>query len=189
MIKSIDLLEIENNLFLREWALRQPRPKLDYDPEWPQEVTDKQADVVRISEATIMLWPTTNFTTGTFTAKVYRSAGPEQERYNFEFGRTSDLRSEHSLVWDLVRTDSQQAGLEARRCCFYEPNNRAKITREFAHFEIVKEGQPIWACLCVGSWIIEQRIYSVETGFGQGTRITAAWRRRKNIDQWWRDNI
>ena len=193
---NFDLLDYEMQLFLKHQGHTISKPMLNFDRNW-QALKDERnnptppalAIIEKVSNVSLVLWANKNYTDGNLSCDVYRNGIKEPYKKNLIFEITPELTPRQYLVWDLVMTDSHLNGYKARRCKFYQKDHAEDYTAEFAHFEIWKNNEMVWACLLVEDWLIPMRITLDDYEESGDYRLTCAWKNRIDINQWYKDNI
>jgi hypothetical protein len=147
------------------------------------------AVIEKISNVSLMLWANDDYTDGNFQCDVYTQGTKQHYNKNLIFEVTPDMTPRQYKVWDLVKTDAHLSGCMARRAKFYNKDDAKDYSAEFAHFEIWRGNDLIWACLLVEDWLIPMNVY-IETYLERGNmRLTAPWKHRQLIDDWYKENI
>lgn len=173
-------LYVPKQLVDKNWvALKQER----LEPYVPPAVIE------RISNVSLMLWANKNYTDGNFQCDIYKNGQKEHYNKNLIFEVTPEMTPRQYKVWDLVMTEAHLSGYTAKRVKFYNKDHAEDYSAEFAHFEIWKNTDLVWACLLVEDWIIPMNI-TIDTFQESGNiRMTAPWNNRQLIEQWYKENI
>ncbi len=149
----------------------------------------ESAVIEKISNASLMLWANEGYTDGNFQCDIYCQGTKQHYDKNLIFKVTPEMTPRQYKIWDLVKTDAHLSGCRARRAKLYNKNHAKDYSAEFAHFEIWRGHELIWACLLVEDWLIPMNIY-VETYLELGNiRLTAPWNKRQRLDDWYQSNI
>lgn len=148
-----------------------------------------EAKIQRVSNVVLTLFANSQYQKGNFYCDVYKEDHKQAYEKNLIFEVTPELTPRQYNVWDLLMTDAHLSGCRARRCKFYNKNDANDYAADFAHFEIWKNNELIWACLLVEDWIIPMNT-TLDTYQQSGNlRMTAPWKNRQLIDEWYKENI
>lgn len=170
-------------------------PKQEVDKNWQALKQERlipyqpPAVIERISNVSLRLWANKNYTDGNFQCDIYKNGCKEHYNKNVIFEVTPEMTPRQYKVWDLVMTDAHLSGCTAKRVKFYNKDHAEEYFADFAHYEIWRGNDLIWGCLLVEDWIIPMNI-TISTFQERGDiRMTAPWRNRIDIEQWYRDNL
>lgn len=196
MNQDYDVLDYEMNLYQHRQGYTINTPMITEDCNWqalkqerslPQ--TPTPTTIERISNVSLRLWANKNYADGNLTCTVYRNGVKDNYSKNLIFEVTPELTPRQYRIWDLIMTDSHLAGCQARRCKFYERDSAKDYSAEFAHFEIWRNNRLLLAYLVVEDWIIPMNISIDEYHQSGDITMTAPWRQRQRLDDWYKSNI
>lgn len=170
-------------------------PKQEVDHNW-QALKQEQlipykppAVIERISNVSLMLWANKNYTDGNFQCDVYKNGKKEHYNKNLIFEVTPEMTPRQYKVWDLIMTEAHLSNCKAKRVKFYNKNNAEDYSADFAHYEIWRNEELLWACLLVEDWIIPMNI-TIDTFQQRGNiRMTAPWNNRILIEDWYKEML
>lgn len=183
---TLELNGINPNVYVpmqtidHNWMELKKEKSIPYVPSQPIE---------RIANASVMLWANKNYEDGNFQCDIYRSGIKQHYDKNIIFAVTTELTPRQHKVWDLVITDAHLNGCTARRAKFYTKSQAKDYSIEFAHYQIWKNQNLIWACLLVEDWIIRMNIFMDQYQQRGNIRMTAPWKQRQEITAWYEGNI
>lgn len=170
-------------------------PKQRIDANWEalkqERLTPYQPtpSIDRIANVSLMLWANKNYSDGNLQCDVYQEGKKIAYNKNLIFSVTPEMTANQYKVWDLIATDAYLSDCQTRRAKFYEKDHAENYAIEFAHFEIWRNEKLLLAYLLVETWIIPMKIY-INTYQNSGNiKLTAPWKNRIDINQWYEENI
>ncbi len=171
------------------------KPKIFIDHNWEALKQERlipyvpPATIEKISNVSLMLWANKNFTDGNFQCDIYKAGIKEHYNKNLIFEVTPELTPKQYKIWDLVFTESALYNYQARRCKFYNKDHATDYSNEFAHFELWQQEKLLWACLIIEDWIIPMNITEDNFQESGNIRMTAPWKNKEHINDWYQKNI
>lgn len=183
---SLELNGINPDLYVKKkmhddnWEALKKERLVPYEP---------PAVIEKISNASLILWANKNYTDGNFQCDVYKNGKKEHYTKNLIFEVTPEMTPRQYKVWDLVMTEAHLCGCQAKRVKFYNKDNAQDYFADFAHYEIWRNNKLLLAYLIVEDWIIPMNITIDDFQQSGNIRMTAPWRNRIAIEQWYKDNL
>lgn len=164
----------------KNWQALKEERSIVYLPSQPIE---------KVTNVSIMLWANENYTDGNFQCDVYKNGIKSHYNKNLNYEILPPLKPNHYKIWDLVMTDALLSHCLAKRVKFYSANNAEEYEIEFAHFQIWRNHDLLWACLLVDNWILPMNVQLQHSQQSGNLRLTSAWKNRQTLDSFYQNNI